>query len=157
MDDQIVIGLKKFYRSSNVAQAFFDLIAQRKNDQQEMTVERAIDSLGNYFDRREVVDLFKRLQGLGCGTFVLGRHTRRSRFVWGVSMISVGRAAKGEISEVEEITEVDEEEIGPEVIVHTYHIRPDFPIEMALPVDLTQREADRLAMFFKSLSFEPDL
>lgn len=157
MDDQILIGLKKLYRSSNVAQAFFDLAAQRKNDQQETTVERAIDSLGNRFDRSKVVDLFRNLQQLRCGTFVLGRHTHKSRFVWGVSMISVGRAATGEISEIEDINEPDEEEIESEFLIHTYHLRADLHIDINLPVDLTQREAERLAMFLKSLPFEADL
>jgi len=157
LDDQTVSELKKLYRSSPVAQAFFDLVAKRRNDAQEVTVERALDSLENRFDRGKVVDLFRRLQELGCGNFVLGRHTRHSRFEWGVSMIGVGRAATGEISEIDEIKETDAEEPEIEVLVHTYHLRPDLPIEMILPVDLTQREAERLAMFIKSLSFGADL
>jgi hypothetical protein len=72
-------------------------------------------------------------------------------------MIGVARAATGEISEIDEITETDAEEPEIEVLVHTYYLRPDLPIEMTLPVDLTQREAERLSMFIKSLSFGADL
>jgi hypothetical protein len=51
MDDQTVSELKKLYRNRPIAQAFFDLAAQRRNDAQEVTVERALDSLENRFDR----------------------------------------------------------------------------------------------------------
>ena len=63
LDDQTVSELKKLYRSRPIAQAFFDLAAQRKNDSQEVTVERALDSLENRFDRGKVVDLIQAFAG----------------------------------------------------------------------------------------------
>ncbi|MBP1862202.1 hypothetical protein [Rhizobium herbae] len=39
----------------------------------------------------------------------------------------------------------------PETLQHSFHLRPDLQIKIELPVDLTEREAERLARFIQSL------
>ena len=36
-------------------------------------------------------------------------------------------------------------------LVHSFHLRPDFQVSVRLPLDLTEREAERIAMFIRSL------
>ena len=39
-----------------------------------------------------------------------------------------------------------------QLLEHTYHVRDGFKMKFELPADLTEREADRLALFIKSIS-----
>ncbi len=40
-------------------------------------------------------------------------------------------------------------------IGHRFVLRPDFQVQLELPQDLNQREANRLAEFIRTLPFEP--
>jgi hypothetical protein len=91
--------LRQLYRESPVAQAFFDHAAKRERDQSETKVDRILILLraeGHAFPRRDIINLFRRLEEQGCGQFVEGRRGWPSRFVWGAGLISIGRAAAGE-------------------------------------------------------------
>ena len=149
-------SLKEIYRSNAVARAFLDHAARRSYDQQETKVDRALINMtedGHQFDRKDIVDLFKRFETLGYGNFVIGRRGQPSRFIWNISLISAGKAATGEASSV---VDINEEETVPEILLHTYHLRSDMQIDLSLPIDLTLREAERLAMFVRSLPLEAE-
>src|SRR5262249_52052310 len=62
---------------------------------------------GHEFRRREIIDLFRKMQDQGLGQFVEGRHGWPSRFVWSTGLISVGRAAIGEPQIIEHISSED--------------------------------------------------
>ena len=69
-------NLRQLYRQSPVAKAFFDHAARRERDQSETKVDRILVLLraeGHEFRRREVIDLFRKLQDQGCGQFVARR------------------------------------------------------------------------------------
>jgi uncharacterized protein DUF262 len=98
--------LRQMYRQSPVATAFFDHAARRERDQSETKVDRILVLLradGHEFRRREIIDLFRKLQEQGCGQFVEGRRGWPSRFVWSTGLTSVGRAATGEPQAIEHI------------------------------------------------------
>src|SRR5260370_14989961 len=68
--------LRQLYKQNPVAKAFFDHAARRERDQSETKVDRILVRLkrdGNEFSRREIIDLFRKLQEQGCGQFVEGR------------------------------------------------------------------------------------
>jgi hypothetical protein len=76
-------------------------------------------------------------------------------------LTDVGKAYAGEIDEIEPVDEEDlEEEIysstDDETIEHEYTLRPDVKIALALPADLTRREAKRLADFINTLPFDEE-
>jgi hypothetical protein len=100
--------LRQLYKQNPVAKAFFDHAARRERDQSETKVDRILVLLngagGHEFQRREIIDLFRRLQDQGCGQFVEGRHGWPSRFVWSTALTSVGRAAAGESQTIEHIS-----------------------------------------------------
>lgn len=94
-----VDGLRQLYRDNPVAKAFFDHAARRERDQSETKVDRILVRLradGQNFRRREIIDLFRKMQDHGLGQFVEGRRGWPSRFVWTTRLTSVGRAAIGE-------------------------------------------------------------
>lgn len=54
---------------------------------------------------------------------------------------------------INELKEMVDSLPDPDPTVHRFHLRPDFEVRIPLPDDLTEREAERLAMFFKSLPY----
>lgn len=63
---------------------------------------------------------------------------------------------EGEDTELidEMLTELQNEmDPDPAPLVHKFHLRPDFELELPLPMDLTEREAERLATFILSCPF----
>lgn len=173
MDDfnpnkDLLNGLKGLHSSDKVARLIFEDFASRQRSQKETKVEailQRLDRQGDTIPRPPVIRVFKSLQNLGCGRFILGRGSKPSRFRWDYDLVSVGKAATGSpgsehgIRRVDEGGEEDEEpneEInGPKRrgIPHQYQLRPDCRIEFVLPVDLTAREAERLGEFIKTLPF----
>src|SRR5260370_22385663 len=90
--------LRQLYKQSPVARAFFDNAARRERDQSETKVDRILVLLraeGHEFRRREIIDLFRKLQDQCCGQFVEGRRGWPSRFVWSAGLRSIGSAAAG--------------------------------------------------------------
>ncbi len=69
-------------------------------------------------------------------------------------MVSVGQAAAGETTKVEEITEEDRgEEDGANMLKHSFRLRPDVTVSFELPSNVTANEAQRLADFLKTVPF----
>ena len=105
-----VDALWQLYRQSPVAKAFFDHAARRERDQSETKVERILFRLkadGHDFRRREIIELFRKMQEQGLGQFVEGRRGWPSRFVWSTGLTSVGRAAIGEPQTIEYLSSED--------------------------------------------------
>jgi hypothetical protein len=102
-----IATLQELYAQNAVARAFFDHAAHRERDQAETKVDRVLILLradGHEFRRREIIDLFRKLQDQGCGQFVEGRRGWPSRFVWSMKITSIGKAASGVSEAVEPIS-----------------------------------------------------
>ena len=57
----------------------------------------------------------------------------------------------------EMLAELEEERApDPAPLLHVFHLRPDFKLQIPLPMDLTEHEAERLATFLLSLPFHRD-
>jgi len=152
MDEQ---KLQDIYRSNKVAARFFDHMASRQRNQGETKIHRIMQHLNNNeheVSRAEIVDLFKKLEEIGCGRFVPGRWGYPSRFVWEVGSKDISLAAMGESVGVPE--DLNDNEYQEEFLTHTFNLRMDLPVEFKLPVDLTVNEAERLAAFVKTLPLE---
>src|ERR1700747_3737824 len=138
--------LKNLYQENSVARLILDQAARRQRNQSETKVDRIIALLaaqGHDVSRGEVIESFRRLEDLGAGQFVSGRHGWPSRFVWSVGMVSVGKAAAGEPQEIESISpENVEEEIGSVVLSHSFYLRADTLVTVDLLVDLTKGEGE---------------
>jgi hypothetical protein len=136
-----------------------DHFATRQQDRSEVTLDRMWEVLaaeGNAFSRGEVVAVFRSLQSLGAGAFVIGRRRHPSRFQRRVNLIELAKAARGDseslpsppVSAVQPLATVKSD-----VIAHRYVLRPDFTLTIHLPSDLTSAEANRFGEFVKTLPF----
>ncbi len=159
-DQPNVDQLRELYQSDAAARAFLDHCAQRRRNQDETTVDRALANLnqdGGTFARADLVRILKTLADIGCGDFVTGRRGWPSRFVWGTEMIVVGRVAAGEDQPIEQIEqETDEEGTTRDFLTHAFYLRPDVSVEIELPTDLDRDEAERLARFITALPFDTE-
>lgn len=130
---------------------------------------------------KEVLEVAKKLDELDLGVYVQGRKGNKTRIEWyeATSLGDVGQAAIPDVDEV--IAELDllngHSHLGgaanfqdPEVvsldpaaggwmysmetIKHSYQLRPGVFIEVLVPQDMTQVEAQRLGSFVGTLSME---
>jgi len=149
--------LKKLYGTNEAAKALCDHMAARQRNQSETKLARILALLSSEVGELKKSDLiatFRKLEDLGCGQYVEGRHGWPSRFVWSVGSLSVCQAASGETSVVEPLLKADEASAETESLTHTFNLRADLPVGFTLPIDLTVGEAERLATFMKTLPLE---
>lgn len=75
--------LREIYKRDRVARAFFDHMVRREHNQTE-TVDHMLELLNENaekaFSRTEVIELFKQLQQLGFGQYLVGRKGKPTRF-----------------------------------------------------------------------------
>jgi hypothetical protein len=93
-------ALRNIYRSNSKARFIFESLACRQNKRNITTVGslHSVLSLAGYeISRKDIVDFFKQLENLNCGKYVSGYKrgsvNEQSRFLWDVSLVSVGRVA----------------------------------------------------------------
>ena len=104
-------GIRRLYANSAVARAFLDHVAGRKNDQSETKIERILSLLrrdGHDFSRSDIGGLFRNLEDISCGTYIIGRRGYPSRFKWSVGITSLAKVATGESQRIEEPAETAE-------------------------------------------------
>ena len=146
-------ALRTLYNENEYAAAILDDFASRSNNQKVTKVDQIIKRVSSVdLPRWAVIKLFKGLGAHGHGRFVEGRHGHPSRFIWSSSSIEVARNAKGEtvaITQVQPDDAEEEEESG--LRTHQFNLRTDLVITFDLPPDLTEKEAERLAGFLRTL------
>lgn len=162
-------AIKQLYTMDSVAKAAFDYFATRQRNGTVTKVNRLLAVLndrGNKASYGQVRDFLRNLGSLGCGAYVIGRRGQPSRLQWRVGMVSLGQAAAGHGTHVDQLTaeEVasanDEAEEQPADVVNSdemkvsYPLRRDRHVEIILPKDITPTEAQRLSDFIKTLQFE---
>lgn len=151
-------GLHGLYASDPAAKALLDHFASRERNRRTMPIDRVIwlvGTEGNRISRGDAVRVFKRLDELGCGKFMVGRKGHPTRFDWSVGMTEVGRVASGESVEIQPApAPVLDEAADDEMIDHRYRLRKELDVLIQLPATLTRSEAIRLANFIQTLPFE---
>ncbi len=93
-------SLRNIYRSNSKARFIFESLACRQNKRNITTVGslHSVLSLAGYdIERPDIIGFFKRLEELKCGKYVSGYKrgnvNEQSRFLWDVSLVSVGKVA----------------------------------------------------------------
>jgi hypothetical protein len=108
----VIKAIRALYRSNKVAQRLFQQHAARERDASYSTVEVLCRNLA--IERPEAIKLCHDLDEAGCGQFVVGRRTGKSRLLWHYSCIALGKAAAGEQVELSKSdTATAEEESVP--------------------------------------------
>ena len=98
---EVVNGIRTLYKTDPIARKLFDWTADRERDATSTSLDLISRKLG--ISRGEAVSLARKLEETKCGTFIVGRRGQKSRFEWGYNCISLGQAAAGELSELENV------------------------------------------------------
>jgi hypothetical protein len=151
--------LRKLYQESPENGRIFDFLAARKLDRQDTSVERAASE--TKLENSVIVSLFRALAEAGAGDFKVGRHGRKTRIEWYYSLRSIGKIASGheiDLAPVPAGTTTEEAAEGlPEDVKmadHAFVVRHGLTIKFQLPIDLTKKEADRLANTIRNIPFD---
>lgn len=172
-EKRLKAALKITYCDVPGAKDVLDLLAEGGERVRKTTVDSVVRRLrtkGVAIPRRRAIGVLKALAECGCGTFVVGRHSKPSRLEWSVKASSVGQVASGSDNNLEEfdadaywdaldddfedsdlIDESDFEDEGQ--IEHVFRLRRELTVSFRLPRDLNTAEANRLADFVKTLPF----
>ena len=162
----LVAELRHLYQTNGVARRLLDNFAKRQYDRKETPAAHAAFLVGAEYS--EIIAVFRQLDELGAGELKVGRRGSKTRMAWNYSIRSLGAAAQGAATALEEIdpSKLDEEAEEEDAIeadgdtsdvtwiTHSFQLRPDLRITIKLPADLTGRETDRLSGFVGNLSFE---
>jgi hypothetical protein len=158
-----VAQIRALYRADNLVALVLDWASNRDRDAKETSADRLVDQL--HIAKPQVIKVFKQFHELGCGRLLYGRRGARTRLRWFYSLRSLGKAARGEASHLDEINfddaaEIRTKGIGGRVsgglsggIEYRFPLRPDLTLTVRLPEDLTGKEAERFATFIQSLPF----
>lgn len=129
----LIRNLRELYRTDAVARGLFDWLAARQRDSSESSLDTFSQRLG--ISRGESVALARKLEGIGCGTFTVGRRGSKSRFIWAYSCISLGQAAAGESDDIEPaidaVSDDDESSTGAELADRLTNLPARFTIAEA--------------------------
>ncbi len=161
-------SLKKLYATNLSAKAVLDEFASRQRNQQKTTLEQLLTRLrnkGSAIAKKDVIDVLRKLEEYGYGSFRNGRRGHPTRFEWKYDLVSVGKAAAGGTQSVKEIQVGEDQDASSDeelpvrtiregAILHTFKLRPDWKVEIVLPADFSAREASRLSEFVKTLPFD---
>ncbi len=157
-------ALRSSYQNIPELAAICDELGNRQNNQRSTMIKSFLDKLNrngaDTIHQWKLIAAFRELERLDCGKYIEGRHGYKSRFEWNSEFgsLSICRAAFGETLSTQQDEELqDDEETyvdeSPE-LDHQFHLRDTYQVEISLPVNLTVGEAERLAMFIKSLPLE---
>ena len=171
MNDSLERNLKNalinLYQSDAAAKAILDKFSDFKKRMRETSAARA--AVLADASHSEILALFRKFDSIGAGEFKAGRRGSKTRIEWKYSVQSLGAAAKGVATKLEDVEtnelEDEEEEMleagsleidagADNLIYHSFQLRPDLQIIFRLPVDLTNKEAERISGFIKQIPFD---
>ena len=146
--------LRDVYSSGVAAKLILDDFAGRTNNQRLTKVDQILNRLSDAnVHRWEVIALFRKLEELDHGKFIEGRKGHPSRFVWSSNPIDVGKAAQGDQAPISAVSvDADTTSDPEEMREYVFPLRSGTDAAFTLPVNLTEREADRLSTFLKTLA-----
>lgn len=112
---QTVVGaLRELCSRNEGARTFFEWAANRQNNANWTSIDVFERKSGK--DRVFCIELAKELGRMGCGKYVVGRRSYKTRFEWGYGLKSLAAAALGRESTLEPVDPALEAELedGPD-------------------------------------------
>ena len=156
------------YKSNETVRKLLDYFTNLTNNKISSPVDTLLAVLtrnGHAVTRGQLIEALRGLADLKCGTFKIGRKGHQSRMLWSVEVVSLGKAAAGYSTAVnsiegealdETVPLLNEVNASQDSMRLTYPLRQNLTVAFSLPKNLTQKEANRLADFIKTLPFKDE-
>lgn len=162
--------LTRGYKQNAIAKSVLDRFASLNENVYSINVTELESHVSSVEKARpQIIEFLKSLAAGKWGTFVTGRRGHDSRFESRLSLKKIGRLAggypdeedtepdTGDLPSTNGVSWADEVAAGtsavPKILKHRFLLRPDYAINIDLPVNMTNAEATRFAEFIKSLPF----
>lgn len=143
--------LKELGDCDATAKKFFRWLKNNESSYEILGVLKAQNLTGlDYYD---LVSVFKELDKIGVGEFIVGRKGHDSRIIWKYDTKKIGHAGLEEVSLLFKLSPVPEYAVTaldesksrkPDSIKHLFNLRPDFELEINLPSDFNATDLQRL-------------
>lgn len=149
-----IAGLRELYQDERFA-SFFDWASEFRNDVSQTTVSRIqaqIES-GSDNQRSLALDFCKKMEAVGCGKLVLGRHGKKSRMEWAYTLRSIGAVARRDSDELEPREgDPDDDESGqPGMVRFEIPLRTGYPrASVELPEGYLDQDIRKLISFIQN-------
>jgi hypothetical protein len=156
--DAKTTALRDLYGENDAARRILDDFSRRQRKQWITKLDQLLKRLSDEVSRPQAIQVLRRLEEFGCGEFIEGRKGYPTRFAWDDDLRAVGQVASGQSATIPTIEDEDEEDAenylgaksAPDA-KHSYRLRSDYVVSIHLPTDLTEKEAQRLSDFMKTL------
>ena len=166
-------ALHQLLRARPALDRLLDSILTAGADEGRTTVDELLED--GELPRKQAINLLRDLEGLGYGSFKVGRKGHPSRFEWSIDPEDLRKALDDDNGEPSEAPtrasfmghpparERDEPPTTPPArapqqprseIEHLLVLRPDYRVTLNLPADLTRGEAQAISEWVRILSFE---
>lgn len=129
--------------------AFFRWAEQTKITPAETTTAELRETLD--ISASEAKELIDGIRDLKLAEFIVGRKSFPSRLRWLYTLPSIAKTASGAVSSPTAIANSVFSQ--PNIIKHSFRLRPEDVVTFDLPEDLTLAEAERLSKFILTLPF----
>lgn len=162
----VKMGINRLARSADSSQRrLMEQLAERQREPNHG--ETSVEDIEEFFrDRQEAVNFLKQLGEAECGQFFTGRRGRPTRIEWAAcGALPIAKAflqatAETPVSDGEDsAAELNFSNVtlhrqsSSELHSHPFLLRPDLTLSIALPLNLTKEEANRLADFIRAIPF----
>src|SRR5262245_7843218 len=100
--------LQELFKENEAAKVILSHFATRQRNGPTTKLEPLMRVLSEKLGEKQisngaVIQVFRSLEEIGCGRFIVGRKGHPTRFKWSDSLITVGKAALGEASKIESL------------------------------------------------------
>lgn len=161
MDEHNFSQLKRAYQEDEVFQLVCDHFSNRSGNQYNTKVDTLFrhikrDSVEGNVKRSQVVRALRFFENAGGGRYIKSKYG--STFEWSIRTKELcERIAENDEWDIVFFEKEEEQRPdGTPTLIHKFHLREDYIVDIELPVDLTETEAFRLSNFTGTLSFGDD-
>lgn len=155
-DAKIETRLRKLGEDYSYAEDIFEYLSYNEKSYLAHSVERVARGTG--VDYYNSVKIFKVLDEMGMGSFVVGRKGHDTRFLWKFDSRSVGKVGIGKSYNILPINKntYDYDGLKPseQIKKHEFYLREDYLLSIDLPSDFNQRDFARLSKWLATIPFD---
>lgn len=163
MDAQIGKSLRDIYAANDDARAVLDIMRTYVKGVWSIKthmMEHHLWNADSALTHAQVIAVFRKFEQIGIGKYVEGRRGGRSRFelVDRITVIAKLIVEKN-IEDIDyDALDLEDDAVSmiSDMTTHVLLLRSGLNIEIELPSDLTQREADRLSRFVSCLAIDAE-
>ncbi len=154
LSDQI--SLREHLKENASAHAISDFLYRSQETYQTSSVSFVADETS--VDYQEVLHFFRLLDDKFFGSFIVGRKGNDSRINWTYDHNSIGAFILGKSTELKKVSpnaiSYDGGSQSSDDITHTFHLRPNYKLDILLPADFDRQDLSRLYKWLDTIPFD---